>query len=176
MLHERKQGAGLCRDVCVCVCVAASLTGTHAQVSRQGCPHSGTIFWVRIKGNLRALARTVGEVTRASEIGGDITNLHGEDCGPRLCPLLSLCVLMVLMVHHICACCCYEGGWEEPVWEWAGLAMGSASVTLRRLRSYLLRQKKNINHGEGFFPAGDFCESGEVGACWHVFILTLSIF
>jgi hypothetical protein len=56
--------------------------------------------------------------------------------------------------------------------------MGGASVTLRRLSSYLLKQKKKkkINRGEGFFPAGDFRESGEVGACWHVFILTLSIF
>lgn len=55
------------------------------------------------------------------------------------------------------------------------LAKGSASgVTLKRLGSYLLKKKK-INHGEGFFPAGDFHES-VVGSCWRVLILTLSIF
>lgn len=96
-----------CVRTCMCACVTASLKGTPAQVSRQGSPHSRTVFWVHIKGNLsqmkyqaRALARPVGEVTGASgRGGGDITNLHGEDSGQalaygsRLCPLLSLCIL-----------------------------------------------------------------------------------
>ena len=41
-----------CVRTCMCACVTASLKGTPAQVSRQGSPHSRTVFWVHIKGNL----------------------------------------------------------------------------------------------------------------------------
>lgn len=33
-------------------CVTDSLKGSHAQVSRQGSPHSRTVFWIQVKGNL----------------------------------------------------------------------------------------------------------------------------
>lgn len=123
------------------------------------------------------MARTVDEVTEPQ--GQDLTNSYGEDSGQ------TLVYGPRSVLYQACVYSCYPEGIDTPVLTamrrlgrtsagWVELAKGSASgVTLKRLGSYLL--KKKINHGEGFFPAGDFHES-VVGSCWRVFLLTLSIF
>lgn len=82
--------------------VTASLKGSHAQVSRQGSPHSRTVFWVQVKGNLSPMKYQEPwqeQWARSQEPQGQEETFQtcGEDSGqalaygPRLCPLLGLC-------------------------------------------------------------------------------------
>lgn len=90
----------MCACVRVCACVTASLKGTPAQVSRQGSPHSRTVFWVHVKGNLsqmkyqaRALARPVGEVTGALGEEEETLQTCMERTLGKLWPMGQGCVL-----------------------------------------------------------------------------------